>query len=811
MRSEPLAVVCIFFCLGIWIAAVVHIPLFFIYVSAILLLILALFSLKHSLLWTLFVAAAIFCAGALRLINAQTFPLHHISHLVPDKPQKVCITGKVISCPAVSSTFYHSEKTTFTLQTGNLRINEKWQPVTGLIKVDVYRKGGFTGQQRITAGAVQYGDTLLLQGTLTRPAGLRNPGGFDYRTYLANYNVRGVLQVKEKDACKIISSSKTFLNLIFGLKQRLLDKIYTHLSAQEAAILAAILLGERAELSPESKMMFINTGTIHILAISGLHISLIGIMAILFFRFLRIERRTVYVLTMIFLIAYTFLCGACPSVVRAAIMAGIVFLGILINREYKMYNSLGIAALIILLYNPRYLFDAGFCLSFLSVISIVYFSPKIEGRIFFKDWVAPHPLFIRRAVLYTIKAFSVSLSAWIGILPAVAYYSNTISPIAILANLIVVPYSSFMVIFGMFFLMFSWISPLGAVLGQANEYILQGLIRLTAFFAQAPGGVFHCPRPSCLFCCAYFSAFFLIFNHRKLKISPGKIGIMLLLGLNFFIWKPVFAAASRELTVTFLDVGLGDAIFIKFPGEGTMLIDTGRAGQSNSADNVILPFLWDKGVTRLSALLITHPDNDHIGGASGVLKHLPVDYVFDNGDKKNSERFDAYMEQLSVKKIRRQKLKKGDNISGFPGVELSVLHPPGIFLRDTSSDANNNSLVLKLKYKDVSFLFCADIKKEAARRLILYGAELKSDVIKVPHHGSDEGEAERELFRLAAAPIAVISVGDNGRFKFPAQKTLDALNQLGAKIHATSVDGAVIVSTDGKNISVRDYVKWGGK
>lgn len=800
MKNSPLAIVAILFCLGICVTKYVHIPLFWIYASCFLFLLAALVSLKKQFLFSVSLCLAVFLAGFLHFQNAQIYPANHISNFVTDEAQKVYVRGKAASNPEVSSTSYHSEKTTFTFQTGDLRIAEKWQSVTGLIKVAVYRKRGVTGQKKIAAGAVQYGDELLLQGTLTRPPGSRNPGGFDYQAYLANYDVRGVLQVKERAICRIISSRSSLVKQIFRLKQRLLDKIYTYLGRQEAGFLAALLLGERSELSAEDKAMFINTGTIHILAISGLHIGLIGALALLFFRFLRIERRTVYVLTVIFLIGYTFLCGARPSVVRAAIMAGVVFLGLLINREYNIYNSLGIAALIILLSNPRYLFDAGFCLSFLSVLSIVALSPKIEGRILFRELPSRYPVLIRKAVVYVTRAFSVSLSAWIGILPAAAYYSNTVSPIAVLANLLVVPYSFLMVISGMFFLLFSWINPLGAVLGRVNEYVAQGLIRLTAFFAQAPWGIFYCPRPSGLFCCAYFTLLLLCFNYRKLKMSPGRIGIILLLALNVFVWRPVFAIPPQTLTVTFLDVGLGDAVFIRFPGNRTMLIDTGSAGAKNAAYNVILPFLWAQGQTRLNALLITHPDDDHIGGAADILKHIAVDYVFDNGDKKDSRGFTEYIREVSSKKIRRQKIKRGDKIAGFPAVELSVLHPPGVFLRDTGSDANNNSIVLKLRYKNVSFLFCGDIKKEGMRRLVLSGGELKADVIKVAHHGSDEGDVQHDLFGLAAAPIAVISAGENSRFKFPAPATIARLKRLNTKIYTTKNCGAVIVSTDGKDI-----------
>jgi len=466
--------------------------LFFVYVSCGLFLLTALVSVRKKLLFSLSLGIAICLAGFIHLQNAQTYPPNHIANFISDNPQKVYARGKVVSGPEVSQTFYHTKKTTFTFRTRDLKTEQKWQDAEGLIKVTLY------GERK-----ARYGDELLLQGSLARPPGLRNPGGFDYRRYLANHNIFGTLKVKEKDAFLTFGDSfpigfravsRLSWKTVLKFKQRLHQIIFEHLKPAQANLLSAILLGERAALSQDTKDLFVNTGTIHILAISGLHIGLITLILIALFRFLRLPRKPVFILTIFLLIAYALLSGARPSVVRATVMAVVVLFGFLINRETKIYNSLGLAALLILIVRPHYLFDAGFQLSFLSVISIVYLTPKIE-----KLFPARN-----RCFLYLIRAFSVSLAAWIGIAPLVAFHFNIVTPVAVLANLVVIPLLFLVISVGICFLIFAYLwAPLGAIFAQTSWLSLLGLTKLTALISKIPLGLFHLPRPGIFFFCAY--------------------------------------------------------------------------------------------------------------------------------------------------------------------------------------------------------------------------------------------------------------------------------------------------------------------
>ena len=789
MTHNPLAKICIFFCLGIWIAKFVYIPLFFVYISCVLFLVTALVSLQRQFLFFLSLGLAVFLAGFIHLQNAQTYPVNHIANFVSGSPQKAYLRGKVVTSPEVSQTFYHSKKSTFTFQVYDLKLEETWHAVQGLIKVTAYG-----------ARKVEYGDELLLQGTLALPPGLRNPGGFNYRDYLANHNVFALLQVKEKDALHKKGSGAFLISKIFKFKQKLRKLIFANLEGHEANLLSAILLGERSGLPQDIKDQFIKTGTIHILAISGLHVGLIAFILVSLFRFLRFNRKLTFILTIFVLIAYAALSGARPSVVRATIMAVIVLFGLLLNREIRIYNSLGLAALIILISNPRHLFDSGFQLSFLSVISIVCFTPKIE-KLF--------PVASNRFLLYLIKAFSVSLAAWIGIAPLTAYYFNIVTPVAVLANLVVIPFLFLVVSVGISFLIFAYLwLPLGAVFGQSCWLSLVGLTRMTMFISKIPLGFFHCPQPGILFFCAYYALLLLVFNYKKLNISSGKIAIILAIVANVLIWRPVFEGFPDRLRVTFLDVGQGDAMFIEFPySYDTMLIDGGPAGASDAGRRIILPFLWNKGINKINLVVLTHPDNDHVGGLASVLKNIKVNYVFDNGMPKDSISYNDYRAALTNRVKHYQRIKREEKISGFPQVSLFVINPPEPLLTATTADTNNNSVVLKIVYKDISFLFCGDIEEEAMQKLLPYAPILKSTVLKVPHHGSDEKEAEDRLLKAVSPQVAVISVGSNNRFGLPAKEVVESLKYLGAKVYKTGDSGAITVSTDGRKIWVKTMVK----
>ena len=291
-------------------------------------------------------------------------------------------------------------------------------------------------------------------------------------------------------------------------------------------------------------------------------------------------------------------------------------------------------------------------------------------------------------------------------------------------------------------------------------------------------------------------------NIKMTNQNPkSKILLLLLLLSASLIWTAVLYKPAHLLRATFLDVGQGDAIFLQFPRGGNMLIDGGRGGRDDMGKRVVA-YLRRQGVKRIDILLLTHPHDDHVGGLITVLKNFSVGLVLDSGQVHTSYFYEEFLGLVEEKQIPYQIIRAGEEIKGFKGVKLLVLHPPPYLLEGTGSDLNNNSLVLKITYGKVSLLLTGDIEKEAEERLLRYGHYLKSTIIKVPHHGGGTSSTPSFL-DLVNPRVAIISVGRRNPFRHPSPQVLQRYEERDVKIYRTDRQGAIILTSDGRSFWVR--------
>jgi competence protein ComEC len=284
-------------------------------------------------------------------------------------------------------------------------------------------------------------------------------------------------------------------------------------------------------------------------------------------------------------------------------------------------------------------------------------------------------------------------------------------------------------------------------------------------------------------------------------MSKSRLLIVLLLFVCIFIWVGVWQK-SDVLEVIFFDVGQGDAILILFPYGGNMLID---GGEKIQGERVILPYLRKKGIRKIDTVVLTHAHSDHVGGLIPVLKTLPVGLVVESGLPHTTGLYMEFLELIDEKKIPYKMVHRGQELTGFSGVKIEFLNPPHPFLEDGGSDVNNNSVVIKLNYGGVQFLFCADIEKEAERELLNYGSKLRSLIIKVPHHGS-KTSSSWEFIKEVNPEAAIISAGRGNRFGHPDSMTLMKYKRVGSEIYRTDVNGAIIISTDGRKYKLKKFL-----
>ena len=470
---RPFGLLAIFFIVGIFIASIVNIPFFYVYICCGLFLLAALLSVKKSY-FSFFLLAASLLLGFLVYKNSVLLPDNHIKNF--PHGFKLSVTGTVASDVERGTTIYGGRKTTFVTQAESLHIKEKRYPVTGPVRTYIYGR----------AGKISYGDILKLEGRLLRPK-----EGY-YAAYMERNNIYSMLTLDSSESARVIGRSpgkNPLKELAFYLREKISIPIARYLKGEEAALLNAMLLGKREGPYYDLRDAFVKTGTVHVLAISGLHVGLVAFILHVIFSALRLNGKLSTLFIIFVLILYVFITGSRVPVIRASTMIGIMLAGTLFNRRPSSLNSLGLAAMIILLVNPKQLFSPGFQLSFTAVFSILYLTPKIDR--FLRSDLLPSASPRGEPLRYVFKLFSISLAAWIGTLPIVAYYFHIISPIAIFGNLIVVPLTFLVIASSLSFIVFYFLmKPLGVIFAAASAGLIESLQFIVDKLSSAPFAYF---------------------------------------------------------------------------------------------------------------------------------------------------------------------------------------------------------------------------------------------------------------------------------------------------------------------------------
>ncbi len=668
-------------------------------------------------------------------------------------------------------------------------------------------------RKKENAREFHYGEILCVDGKLEEPSTSRNPGEFSYKDYLTLNGIYATINIFGYTNIKVIEKGNPnwfFENIIFPSKHFITKTIYTVMSGDEANFLVGLLLGDRTDISSEIKKAFTNTGTIHVLAVSGSHIALVVVVIYVLLGILRIPQKPKILLTIVGIIYYMFLTGATPPIVRSSLMGIVVLLAKYFQYRMSVYNALGLSGVILLAFDPVQLLDVGFQLSFSAVFSMVYFYPKIETVLYkipekirmFKIWkfTIINPL---------LQLFGVSLAAQVGTLPFTAYYFGQVSIISLLANLIIVPLVEIIVTIGL----------TSAILGIISLYIsscfneVNNLIAMfTLWSVQRVSEVPYAVVSTATFGMKetiFYSGFVLaLFNLNNAKIVRRTF-LVIFACVTFFLILSLFSSTEqKKLRVTFLDVGQGDAAFIQFPSGENILIDAGpKTFKYDAGEKVVAPFLRKNGISIIDAIIISHPHSDHLGGVPFLLKEFQVKSVIDPNQRASSSLYNEY-EQLA-QQTEFLHATAGNIFSKIPNVRWYELHPAEQFLDTDSSDGysdlNDASVVFKLQYGETSFLFTGDAEISAEEHIVeIYTDFLQSDVIKAGHHGSITSSCE-EFLKYVKPKEVVVSVGKFNKFRHPSAEVLERYKNLGTHIHRTDEEGAIIFESDGKEIH---HVKW---
>jgi competence protein ComEC len=645
---------------------------------------------------------------------------------------------------------------------------------------------------------LEIGDHVRICGYLESLPGARNPGEFDYGRYLSLNGIQGFVTVRDTNSISLLSRSDSFsFSDLAGRAQKNIYKVFDRYHGKgEASFLKGVVFGYRGDLSAEVKQAFMDTGTIHILAVSGSNVVVVALIFYSLVGFFRVSSRAATALTLVGLLWYMVITGLSPSVIRATIMAGAILLGNVLGRKGDIYNSLAFAALIMLIWDPLYLLDVGFQLSFAAVLSIVYFYPKLEpliGRL-------PGKFFHLKLVDSTLKLFAVSVAAQLGTLPFTAYYFGRVSLISVLANLIVVPVSGLNTLLGFGTLGATYISGWCASCYAAlNDLFVSLLLKFVMWSASVPFAYVETLGTGATLSVMYYAAVAALFNvHNPRVIVRAVCG--LLLAANLSMYASVLGHSEKALMVTAIDVGQGDALLLEFPNGQRVLMDTGPTyGQADVGQKIIAPYLKRRGIQSLDAILLSHPHDDHIGGCVSLLRMISVGSLIVADTAPVTKSYAALLEVARERGIPIQIVRAGERLQFDASTRIFVLYPGSVL---AEGDLNNRSLVLKVCYGKTSMILTGDAGHEVEGQLQhTCRVLLASDVLKVAHHGASTSSGEGFL-RSVRPSLAVISVGRLNKFKHPSPVILSRYRYLGIPTRRTDLDGAVLLQSDGTSFHI---------
>ena len=749
------------------------------------------------------VGVAALALGAARMQAWQSVPADGIARIA-DAAQSadslgdrapITVWGTVVDAPQ------RTWAVRLTVDLDSAARGERRGPVSGRVQASL-----LDPERTAVYPVLHPGDRVRLEGQLEPLPRQRNPAQMDYGAYLERQGVGAMLTVEgEADVAFLSPSLLLWHRAAQAVRDRVRQSLARHVGTPDArALLQALLLADRSAIESATLETFRETGLMHLLAVSGLHVGLVGltlygllkpVLGRLGWRRRRVEWAR-SLLTLGILALYVVVAGASVSVTRAFVMVAILILGRTTERRVDTLSSLALAAVVLLVARPAALFDVGFQLSFGAVAALVTMTPLFNAAV---------PDRVRQSTAGTLVVGSVttSLAATLGTAPALLAHFGRLPLGGLVLNLPAIPLTALTLGGGLGTALFAPVPPLAAAFGAMADVSARALLGVTEVGAATLGWAVYdgvLDAPSALVAAVLVLVAVAVWRR---PVARRRLALAAVASLAVGVWTG-FARGESEpvMDVVFLDVGQGDATLVQTPGGRSVLIDAGlRSPYVDHGERTVLPHLRRYGIKRLDALVLTHADADHIGGAASVLRAVPVGRLVVNGAQGESDLWRAVLATADSLGVPVHAVSAGDTLAVDPTVRVRVLGPSG-----PMSSPNDASIVVRIEHGQTRWLLTGDAEAAGEAALVArYPSSLRADVVKVGHHGSRTSSTPGLVAAAGHPGIAVVSVARKNRYGLPDEEPLARWAAAGAEVVRTSTEGAVWLRSDGETVRRVDW------